>query len=229
MTREELPIFKASCYSIGDLMGIKGLGKTGQTCVKTWYLSKLYDRKPDFFSKYVEKGLATEQAGIELYSAIQNEGVLLQKNTQWFEDDWLRGTPDLITADMVIDIKCSWNLFTFPYFDKELPNSDYYWQLQGYMALTGLKKAAIAYCLIDTPKPLIQQELKKLFYQSGGRPEDWTPETYADLEVNYRFDDIPERDRIRVFPVERNEADIARIRTRVEEARDYLKSVVIPA
>jgi len=220
-----LPQFKISCYAIGEIMGVKGLGKTGEGHVKDWYISKRFKRKKDFYSKYVDKGLAVEDAGIELYSVWLNEGVQLQKNTEWFENDFILGTPDLIHDGKVTDIKSSWNLFTFPYFDTELPNKDYWWQLQGYMAITGLQKASLAYCLIDTPKPIIQQELKKLFFQSGGRAEDWTPETYEELTVNYQFGDVPEKDRIRVFEVERDEAAINSIYERVKLCREYLESV----
>lgn len=219
----ELMVFKPGCHAIHELMGEKGLGKTGESSVKTWYLQKLYKRKQKFFSKYVEKGLATEKAGIELYSQWLNEGVLLDKNENWFQNDFILGCPDLIHDNIVTDIKCSWDLFTFPYFDEKLPKQEYYWQVQGYMALTNLRQARVAYCLIDTPKPIIQQELKGLYYKSGGRPEDWTPETYAELEVNYRFDDIPFENRIRVFDIARNEADIALIYSRVEKARAYLE------
>ena len=215
--------FKISAYACCEIMGVKGLGKTGEIYLKEWYLKKKYGRKKDFYVKYIEKGLAVEHKGIEMLSDIQ--GIELSKNEQWFDNDFMKGTPDVIHNGVVFDIKSSWNIFSFPFFDKELPNKDYYWQLQVYMALTGLKQASIVYCLIDTPKPIVQQELKKLYFQSGGTAELWTPDTYRDLEENYTFNDIPESDRIKEFSVTRNDADIALIEQRVNVCREYLKSL----
>ena len=214
--------FKISASSCCEIMGVKGIGKTGETFLKTWYLSKKYNRKKEFFSKFIDKGLMVEEQGIQMLSNTQ--GMDLFKNEEWFENDFMGGFPDVIHNGIVFDVKSVWNIFTFPFYDKELPNKDYYWQLQVYMAVTGLQKASIVYCLIDTPQPLIDQELKKLYYQSGGKAEDWTPETYKELAVNYKFTDIPESDRIKEFEVLRNDKDIDLIVERVMLCREYIKN-----
>ena len=220
--------FKIHASKSSNIMGIKALGKTGEGFIEEWYLSKKYNRKKDFYSQFVEKGLITEDIGIAMLS--RKLGVELYKNDEYFSDDEMIGTPDINLPieilDSIWDIKQSWSLFTFPYFDTELPNKDYFYQLQVYMALTGKTKAGIAYCLVDTPKPLVMQELKKLYYASGGVAEDWTPETYEHLYPNYRFDDIPESKRIKIFEVKRDEVVIQKIRDRVVEARAYLTSIL---
>lgn len=216
--------FKIRASACGEIMGVKGLGKTGENYLKKWYLENKYKRKKEFWANQVEKGLRVEPIGIEMLS--RKMGIELAKNDEWFDNEFLQGTPDLVLEDKIIDIKSSWDIFSFPWFDTELPNKDYYWQLQCYMALTGIKKAAIAYCLIDTPDPLIALELKKLYYQSGGVAEDWTPETNAELAENYRFNDIPEQDRIRIFEVERNDKDIELIYERVKISREYINSLI---
>jgi hypothetical protein len=216
--------FKIRSSAIGEIMGIKGIGKTGESYLKKWYLENKYKRKKEFWANQIEKGLRVEPIGIAMLSRKLN--VELSKNDEWFENDLMQGTPDIILDDEIIDIKCSWDIFSFPWFDKEIPNKDYYWQLQGYMALTGMKKASLVYCLIDTPDPLIALELKKLYYQSGGVAEDWTPETNAELAENYKFNDIPEQDRIIKFDIERNDEDIELIYKRVAVCRDYLNSVI---
>ena len=213
--------FKISASKCSEIKGKKGLGKTGENFLKTWYLSKKYNRKKEFFSKFVDKGLMVEDKGIEMLSTIQ--GIELSKNDKWFEDEFMGGFPDVIHNGIVFDIKSAWSIFTFPFYEKELPNDDYYWQLQVYMAVTGLSKASIVYCLIDTPQPLIDQELKKLYYQSGGTAEQWTPETYQDLAVNYKFTDIPEHERIKEFEVLRNDKDIELIIERVKMCREFIK------
>lgn len=216
-------LFKASCHSISSIMGIKGLGEMGKTYAQEWVLKNRYGRKKDWYSKYVEKGLVVEETGITMLS--QQENTLLFKNDEYFENDFIVGSPDIIHLDRVIDIKSSWSIYQFPFFETEIPKKEYYWQLQGYMMLTNLKKAALCYCLIDTPKPLIDQELKKLYYQTGGRAEDWTPETYAELAENYKFNDIPFKDKIKIFEIKRNDEDIERIKSRVLELREYIKTI----
>lgn len=225
-TLKDMKQFKASCHAIHEIMGIKGLGKTGENYLKKWYLEKKYNRKKDFWAKQVEKGLQVEPIGIQMLSEF--EGIELSKNDEWFEDEFIQGTPDVIYKDMVTDIKCSWDIFSFPWFETEIPNKDYFYQLQGYMALTGLKKASLVYCLIDTPDPIIAQELRKLYYQSGGRAEDWTPETNNELAENYKFNDIPQKDRMVRFDIERDEKVISLIKDRVKISREYLDSIVKP-
>lgn len=214
--------FKIRAHAIGEIMGVKALGKTGENYLKKWYLEKKYNRKKSFWAKQVEKGLCVEPIGIEMLS--KHIGADLSKNDEYFENDFIQGCPDVIHDGIVYDTKCSWDLFSFPWFDTEIPNSDYYLQLQGYMAITGLKRACLVYCLIDTPDPLIQQELKKLYYQSGGHAEDWTPETYQELAENYKFNDIPESDRIKLFYIDRDDKVIMKIQERVKESRDWLKA-----
>lgn len=215
--------FKIRCSCISEIMGIKGLGKTGENFLKKWFLEQKYSRRPDFWAKQIEKGLCVEPIGIQMLS--NHLGVELFKNDEFFENEFIKGTPDVDHEGIVWDIKSSWDIFSFPWFDKELPNKDYWWQMQGYMALTGHKKAALVYCLIDTPNPLIALELKKLYYQSGGVAEDWTPEANDKLAENYRFNDIPEADRIKIFHIERDEKAIESIIERVKICREFLNNI----
>lgn len=188
-----------------------------------WFISQKYNRRKEWFNKYIEKGLLVEDLGIEMLSNVQ--GIELKKNTDFFSNDYIQGQPDVIHNGIVFDIKSSWDIFNFPLFETELPNIDYWWQLQCYMAITGLKQASIVYCLIDTPQPLIDQELKKLYYQSGGTASDWTPETYQELGKNYRFADIPEEIRLKDFPVEFDPTAADKIKERVMMCRDYIKTL----
>jgi hypothetical protein len=216
--------FKASAHSCGKIMGVKGLGKTGETALQEWVIKKRFNRRPKFFSKFVEKGLRVEDLGRDLLNELQ--GTNYTKNDEYFENDFTLGFPDIVENDIIIDIKSSWDIFSFPMFESELPNKDYYWQLQCYMAMSGVKKAAIAYCLIDTPQPLIEQELRKLYYQSGGHAEDWNPEVNQELAKNYKFDDIEKSERVKMFYVDYNEKAVELIKKRVLESREYLKSIL---
>lgn len=220
---KDFKISSHSCSKIMTKLSSAELPQGAKTYCETWYIQEKYNRKKDFYSKYIDKGLAVEHLGIKMLSRLQ--GLDLHKNEEFFANDYIQGQPDVIENKIVFDIKSSWDIFSFPHFDKELPNDDYFWQLQCYMILTELREASVVYVLIDTPRPLIQQELKKLYYQSGGVAEDWTPETYAELEVNYRFDDVPDDRRIKVFSVPFDPTAEAKIRERVILCRNYINSI----
>lgn len=200
------------------------LPQGAKTYVKEWIKRTLFNRRKEWRNVVIDKGLAVEDDSINLIAEVYGlEGV--KKNEESFENDYIQGTPDVI-HDLVRDAKSSWDLFTFPMFDDEIPNDDYWWQLQGYMILTGKKKASLDYVLIDTPFPIIQLELKKLYYQSGGTAEDWTPEKHDELIPNYQFNDIPKDYRVKSFEFDYDESVNGKIIERVELCRKYIDSIL---
>lgn len=200
------------------------LPQGAKSYVKEWLKKQLFFRKKEWKSVVIEKGLAVEDDAIALMAEVYGlEGI--KKNEERFENDYIQGTPDVI-CDIIRDTKSSWDLFTFPMFDDENPNPDYEWQMQGYMILTGKKKASIDYVLIDTPFPIIQQELKKLYYQSGGTAEEWTPEKYEHLVTNYQFNDIPKEYRVKSFEYLYEAEKEQQIIERVELCRKYVDTIL---
>lgn len=192
---------------------------------KKWIKKKMFNRKEDWKAIVVEKGLQVEPMAIELVGAIYGiDGIF--KNEDFFDNEYMQGSPDVLTSEVVRDIKSSWDLFTFPMFDDELTKKEYWWQLQGYMILTGLRKAALDYVLIDTPMPLVLLDLRKLYYQAGGVAEEWTFEKYEFLFPNYRFDDIPPKMRVKTFTFEFDSWVPDQIQSRVILCRDYIDSLL---
>jgi hypothetical protein len=124
------------------------LSETTKSYLKEWATERIFGVRNEIKSKYTERGLQDEDKAIDFAIQVLDMPFVL-KNEQTFENDFFIGTPDLIVGDTVYDIKCSWSAFTFPYFEKEIPNSDYFYQLQTYMALTGCRKAVLTYVLLD--------------------------------------------------------------------------------
>ena len=122
------------------------------------------------------------------------------KNSKRIEDDFFTGEPDLIVGDTVLDIKNSWDCWTFPLFDTEIPTDDYYYQLQIYMHITGLKKAKLVYVLLDTP------------------------ETKYEMAISY--DHVPNDKRIKVFDLEYDEKTIEMLKDKVLKCREYLSTIL---
>jgi len=198
------------------------LPKGAISYLKEWYISKKYNRKKEWFSKFVDKGLAVESDGIDMLSIHLNEGVELKKESKYFEKDFIHGFPDVLHEDWVFDTKCVWDVFGFPFYEDEIPDEKYEWQMHGYMYLCDKENAAVVYCLIDTPKPLVDLDLKKLYFQSGGKAEDWHPGMSDELRINYTFQDIPIEDRIKLYEFKKDKAKINLIIERVKMCRDYI-------
>jgi hypothetical protein len=124
------------------------LSETTKSYLKEWAISQIFNVKNEIKSKYTERGLQDEDKAIDLMMTVLDLPFTI-KNEQYFENDYFCGTPDLIVGDTVYDAKCVWSCFTFPIFEKELQNKDYFYQLQIYMHLTGCKKAVLSYVLLD--------------------------------------------------------------------------------
>ena len=212
-----LPDFKIRCSAIGQIMTnsrTKGkLSKTAQSYVETWIKEQIYKRRKLVTTKYMDKGNMVENESISFAGRVLNADIT--KNEQRYENELLIGTPDVITEDYVIDVKNSWDCFTFPLFYENVPNKDYFYQAQGYMALTGLSHYKLIYTLLDTPDSLIEREFK---YAS-----DLDFDSFA---KDYRYSEIDEAYRIRIFEIERDDDVIDAINGRVIECREYINNLI---
>ena len=214
------------CSALGRLMtNGRAKNEMGETCksyLKEVYIEQKYGFRKDFKNKYIDKGLEVEDSAIALYSSYKDN--FFTKNEQRFSNEFITGMPDIIT-DIVIDIKSSWNKFTMPEFDDKI-DKNYYYQLQGYMYLLGLKKAKIAYVLIDTPRQLIEDEKRKLSWDMGNVTDidENILEAYVQIEKNHDFSVMPMNERVIEFDIDFDEECIEQIKLRVLEARKYLNS-----
>ena len=176
------------------------LSKTTKSYLQEWTKEQIYGVRKNIQSKYLTKGNEVEDAAIDYAS--ENLGWLFAiKNEEYFEDEYFCGTPDVILEDTIVDIKSSWDCFSFPLFFNVIPNKDYYYQLQTYMHLTGKRKAQLCYVLMNTPE---------------------------DLEYGYTNDysEIDSKYRIKTFDIDYDEEVIADMQEKVNQARDYIKQII---
>ena len=201
------------------------LSKTAQKHLIEVYIAEKYGRKRDIQTKQMKKGIEAEQDSIDLLSMYLK--LPFSKNEERFKNDFITGLPDIINGDTIIDIKSSYDLWTFLGNIPDKLDNLYYWQMQSYMWLTGTRKATIAYCLVNTPESIIQQEkyylLKKMDVISEESPE-FIKEAMK-IEFNMTFDDISINERILTFNVNRSEDDILRIEHKVLKARTFLQEL----
>ena len=221
------------CHSIGKLMTepklkadkeAGNLSETAKTHLLEIYIAEKYGRKKDISNKYITKGLMAEDDSIKLYSTIKLEKYV--KNELRLKNEYLVGTPDIIDTE-VIDVKTSWDIFTFFAVAKKEINSDYFYQLQAYLALTGLTVSKLAYCLVNTPQTLINDEKRKLMYKMNVATDE-APEyvkACEDLERSMTYDDIPLSNRIIEFQIDRDDKAILRMYDKITRARQYLNDL----
>jgi len=126
------------------------LGASMITYLKKWYAEQKSGVRDEIDSKYFRKGNMCEDEAIDICAERFGLGIL-EKNMVHFNDEHFNGTPDVITDELVIDTKCSWDYVTFLDAITSPINKDYEAQLQVYMHLTGVKKAKLVYGLLDTP------------------------------------------------------------------------------
>lgn len=221
--------FKIRCSQIGKIMTAPRekknlISKTTQSFLELWIKEQVYQRQKEFSSKYTEKGIEMEDKSIEFLSQHLDIGMIF-KNEKHYSDESISGTPDIVLNDCVIDVKNSWDCFTFPLLETEVPNDDYYWQLQGYMALTNKPNAKLVYTLMDSPQRLIDDEIRRQSWKMGfiDIPIEFEQEIYRRM----LYDDVPDSLKIKVFDIPRNDEDIAKIYSQVEVCRQYINSIII--
>jgi hypothetical protein len=174
------------------------LSKTTKTYLQEWLKEQIYGVEKEISNKYLEKGISMEDEAIDAAINWLNLPFNM-KNEEYFNDEYFQGTPDLIYPDFIIDIKNSWDCWTFPLFESEIPTKDYYYQLQVYMHLTGIKKAKLVYILLDTPETKANAAI-----------------TYVDVDIKYRH---------KVYEFDYDEEVIKELQKRVENAREYINSL----
>jgi hypothetical protein len=212
---------KIRCSALGRLMTAPRnktelLSQTAKTYIQELVLEHKYGIKKEFSSRYTDKGLQCEDEAISLVNDVLGLGFIF-KNEEHYSNDFITGTPDVNTNEILLDIKCSYEASTFPFFETEIPTPAYFYQLQGYMWLTGKTEALLCYCLVNTP---IRREHWKHF------KIDEDAEIREFVEKKHNFDQIPDNRKVKVFTIERDETVIWAIQNKVEEARIYYNNLI---
>lgn len=243
--------FRAS--SMGDIMtGVaKGWGvDQSVTCKRKLvqnYRELKYGRKPKMQNKYTEKGTLAEEDGITLYSRYKK--INFTKNSIRLENDFFTGELDIFEGTEITkakrthDIKCSWDIWTFPAFF-DTTEKDYEYQGDVYMDLSSAESHTVAHCLVNTPAKLILDEKRKLAWKMGIIDEE-TPEYVSEcieIEKNSIFDmelfakhnpyfefhskkwdyDIPISERVHEITMKRNQDNIISMYQRIKDCREWM-------
>jgi hypothetical protein len=224
--------YKIHCSSIGAIMTEPqskkdGLSETCKAHLLECWIKEMYGREKDISNKYLEKGLQAEEDSITLYSLVK--GKFFKKNEEQISNDFLIGTYDLREPDTVIDIKTSWDIYTFYSVMHKPINKHYKSQLHGYGAILKVPKRRLVYTFVNTPEALIAKEKKRLMWDMGDIDPDTDPVYISGCEAidkSSRYDDIPKEKRYIEFLFDEDPVAMAAIYTRVKECREFMNSLV---
>lgn len=230
------------CHSLGELMGARGLGVTGQKRAIKTYIENTDNRYKEVKSKYLEKGVLNETNAIELVNEVLKTN--FSKNDQRLTNEYLTGECDVLEPNEIADVKCSWDRFTFE--ESRLAES-YEWQLRGYMELYDKPKSRVIYCLTDAPDHMILKELERASYNYNNDLPDFIG---IRIIINMIFDQdnfnrflemapidrdavqkqinsfvhIPKEKRIHQVEFTRDPIKTKLLYSRIDEARQFIKT-----
>lgn len=209
------------------------LSTGAKTYCEKWLKERLYGRREEIKSKYIEKGNETEEDGFTLMTLVLGLG-MVKKNTEYFENDYCCGTPDLVLDnDSVYDNKSSWSLATFPMFESECKNEDYKMQLNCYGELTKKNNLHLCYTLNDAAEDMIWRELRWIEdvnerYRAVERMVftheyfDMLMEKYFPIATINTFKEIPEGRRVKEYKFAFDPGKQTKLQRQVELCRAYI-------
>ena len=232
------------CSAIGKIMTpakSKGesLSVTAKGYIQELFLEREYGIKKEFWSRYTDKGIAVEKDSIRLANEVLDWGLTEDYidfgGQEYFSNEWIHGATDVCTDWILADVKSCWSGTTYPWFNndkkeqdeiKKIISKDYFYQMQGYMWLTGHDKCHLAFTLIDTPENMILDEIRR---------EHWKQDSYWQGDENHEivdfvrskhsFKHIPKSRRVTNFIINKDEAALESIKSKVLEVRAYYEEL----
>ena len=126
----------------------ENLSETAKSHIRSIAKQNFYGYTTDLNSKYITKGRMQENDSIELLNAVRFTDY--KKNTTRVETNILTGECDIILDDLIIDIKTSWSLETFPATPDEAYDAGYEWQGRAYMHIYDRPSFELIYCMVST-------------------------------------------------------------------------------
>lgn len=179
------------------------LSETAKSEIRKIAKQDFYGYNLDIKTKPMIKGTDWEQDGIDLLNKVRFTNYT--KNKLRLENEYMSGCCDILTDDLIIDIKSSWSLDTFPATASEGENSDYEWQGRAYMWLYDRPAFELIYTMYTTPDDLLTE--------------------WDNLSI-HRVDHIPAHHRVTVLSYERDLDREEEIRERLIYCNEYYSKYV---
>lgn len=141
-------------------------------------------------NKYLDKGILVEKDSRDLISDILR--MTLTADPERKTNEWVTGQRDIKHSEIIIDNKASYSFETFNKHLTEANDEYYFRQLDCYMDLWKIPDSLLAYTLVDTPKSIIDDEIRRQNYQLDflnleGDVKEEKIETVVDLIQNHIY------------------------------------------
>lgn len=179
------------------------LSETAKSEIRRIAKQDFYGFNTELRTKPMIKGTEWEQEGIDLLNTVRFTNYT--KNEERVTNEYMSGCCDIITDDLIIDIKSSWSLETFPATSSEAESSDYEWQGRAYMWLYDRPSFELIYTMYTTPDELLTE---------------W------DNMTIHRVDHIPSHHRVTVVRYEREALYEEQIMERLRYCSEYYAQYV---
>lgn len=209
------------------------ISKANENVLRTIYSREKYKKYPQSSSKdyslQIVNGTMSEKVSLELSGEVLDRKIKVSKDR--ISNEYLKGIIDGYTgrtvykANHIYEIKTAANYETFlNNANSEKERSDYYWQVMGYLSITGAKKGTIIHTCVSYHPDIITQEIGRYLAKIRGLniPSEIVDKSINRIRNNMTFDDIPKNQRVATFTVERNEEEIELIRKKVLSFRVWL-------
>ena len=179
------------------------LSETAKSEIRRIAKQDFYGFNTELRTKPMIKGTEWEQEGINLLNTVRFTSYT--KNEERVTNEQMSGCCDIITDNLIIDIKSSWSLETVPATPSEAESSDYEWQGRAYMWLYDRPSFELIYTMYTTPDELLTE--------------------WDNMSI-HRVDHIPSHHRVTVVRYERDALYEEQIIERLRYCSEYYAQYV---
>lgn len=228
---------KIRCSALGLIMTnprskSEKLSKTAKSYIEDLFLELEYNIVQDISTPAMEKGNRVEPESIAFANMILDLGLtedqLADDNQIYRYNDYVHGSTDKETDEIVLDVKNPFTIKTFPMFDKALPNKHYADQMQGYLWLSGKDKGLIIYTAMHSPDEMIYDAIRREHWKQSPFWDGDEDPAIVEAVTNYHtFPDVEDQNRIRVWEILADPDRVDQFKDRIELCREYYNELLI--
>ena len=230
------------CSSLSGIM-TRGRSKTelfGKTAIDQILEAALLNKRnwsEEISGKPLEKGIANEDQALDMLCDNKGWKNIDRKKERMF-NEYITGEPDLMCKEnqILADVKNSFTPKSFPWLvdtsDLKKHNKNYWYQMQGYMWLSGIKKCSLAYCLTDFPEYMIADEIQRICYREMALPKNRNQEMSVieervedQVKKKWTYSQFPKDKKIKIFEVDFDPEGIEEVKNRIVEAKKIYDTI----
>lgn len=213
-----------------DAIGAGGISKLKDIYIKEKWHKEIINVAKDYVPA-VLNGTLSESKSLDLVSEL--DGVTYKQHKCLMKNRYLKGILDcylgksLKKIEKVTDIKTAASMQSLLSLVKdEETKSKYYWQIMGYLAITGANEGEICHCLVSYSDRIINDEINKFLHRTKnlGFDGEYIDAQIHRIKFNMTFDEIPIEQRVVRFKVQRDEDAIKNIYEKVKFCRKWLNN-----